>query len=60
MFNITTEEVVEKINNLSFEEKMVLLDGITTHAALILQRLFPDDAFIAWFVQTKKQLSNRP
>ena len=60
MFNITIEEVVERINNLTFEEKMVLLDGITLPAALIIQKTFPDDAFIAWFVQTKKQLSNRP
>jgi hypothetical protein len=59
MFNITTEEVVEKVNSLSFEEKMVLLDGVTLHAALIIQNMFPEDAFIAWFVQTKKQLSGQ-
>ena len=59
MFNITVDEVAEKINNLSFEEKMVLLHGVTLHAALILQNLFPDDALIAWFVQTKQQLAGR-
>jgi len=59
MFNITIDEVAEKINNLSFEEKMVLLNGITIHAAQILQKLFPDDALIAWFLQTKQQLSGR-
>lgn len=59
MFNITIAEVAERINNLSFEEKMVLLHGVTLPAALILQTLFPNDALIAWFVQTKQQLSNR-
>ena len=59
MFNITIAEVAERINNLSFEEKMVLLHGVTLPAALILQKLFPNDALIAWFVQTKQQLSTR-
>jgi hypothetical protein len=59
MFNITVDEVAERINSLTFEEKMVLLNGVTIHAALILQKLFPEDALIAWFVQTKQQLSGR-
>jgi hypothetical protein len=55
MFNLTPEEVVLKIASLSFEEKMILLAGISLPAAQIMQKLFPDDALIAWLVQTKQQ-----
>lgn len=55
MFNLTPEEVVLKIASLSFEEKMILLAGISLPAALIMQRLFPDDALIAWLVQAKQR-----
>jgi hypothetical protein len=57
MFNLTPEEVVLKIASLSFEEKMILMSGISLPAAQIMQRLFPDDALIAWLVQTKQQIS---
>jgi len=57
MFNLTPEEVVLKIASLSFEEKMILLSGISLPAAQIMQRLFPDDALISWLVQTKQQIS---
>jgi hypothetical protein len=55
MFNLTPEEVVLKIASLSFEEKMILLAGISLPAAQIMQRLFPDDALIAWLVQAKQR-----
>jgi len=55
MFNITTEEVVSRIDSLSYEEKMVLLIGISLPALQIIQRLFPEDAFIAWVVKTKQE-----
>jgi hypothetical protein len=57
MFNLTPEEVVLKIASLSFEEKMILMSGISLPAARIMQKLFPDDALIAWLVQTKQQIS---
>lgn len=55
MFNLTPEEVVLKIASLSFEEKMILMSGISLSAAQIMQRLFPDDALIAWLVQAKQR-----
>jgi hypothetical protein len=55
MFNITTEQVIAKIGSLSFEEKMVLLAGISLPAAQIMHRLFPEDPLIDWFVKTKQQ-----
>lgn len=55
MFNLTPEEVVLKIASLSFEEKMILLSGISLPAAQIMQRLFPDDALIAWLAQAKQR-----
>jgi hypothetical protein len=55
MFNLTPEEVVLKIASLSFEEKMILVSGISLPAAQIMQRLFPDDALIAWLVQAKQR-----
>jgi hypothetical protein len=58
MFNLTPEEVVLKINSLSFEEKMILLAGISLPAAQIMQRLFPQDALIAWLVLAKQTKNN--
>ena len=55
MFNLTTEEVIIKIGSLSFEEKMILLSGVSLPAAEIMHRLFPEDALIQWFVNTKRQ-----
>ena len=55
MFNITPEEVITRISSLSFEEKMILLSGISLPAAQIMHRLFPEDALIEWFVKTKQQ-----
>lgn len=55
MFNLTTEEVIIKIGSLSFEEKMILLSGVSLPAAEIMHRLFPEDALIEWFVKTKRQ-----
>ena len=55
MFNLTPEEVVLKIASLSFEEKMILVSGISLPAAQIMQRLFPDDALIAWLAQAKQR-----
>jgi hypothetical protein len=57
MFNITTEQVIIKISSLSFEEKMVLLSGISLPAAQILHRLFPEDPLIEWFIKTKQQIN---
>jgi hypothetical protein len=57
MFNITPEEVVTRIGSLAFEEKMILLSGISLPAAQIMHRLFPEDALIEWFVKTKQQVS---
>ena len=58
MFNVTPEEVITRINSLSFEEKMILLSGISLPAAQILHRLFPEDALITWFVATKQAKIN--
>lgn len=58
MFNLTPEEVVLKINSLSFEEKMILLAGISLPAAQIMQRLFPQDALITWLVLAKQTKNN--
>jgi hypothetical protein len=55
MFNITPEEVAERINGLSFEEKMILVSGISLQSAQILHRMFPENAFIEWFVKIKQQ-----
>jgi hypothetical protein len=55
MFNITPQEVITRISSLSFEEKMILLSGISLPAAQIMHRLFPEDALIEWFVKTKQQ-----
>ena len=55
MFNITPEEVATRINNLSFEEKMILVSGISLQSAEILYRMFPENAFIEWFVKIKQQ-----
>lgn len=55
MFNITPEEVVTRINSLSFEEKMILVSGISLQSAQILYRMFPEDALIEWFVKIKQQ-----
>jgi hypothetical protein len=57
MFNITSEQVIIKIGSLSFEEKMILLSGISLPAAEIMHRLFPEDPLIEWFVKTKKQIN---
>lgn len=54
MFNLSKEEVEQKIKTLSFEDLMVLNAGITLDAALIIQRLFPDDQFVNWFIEMKK------
>ena len=55
MFNITSEQVIIKIGSLSFEEKMILLAGISLPAAEIMHRLFPEDPLIEWFIKTKRQ-----
>jgi hypothetical protein len=55
MFNLTPEQVIIKIGSLSFEEKMILLSGVSLPAAQIMHRLFPEDALIEWFVKTKQQ-----
>jgi len=55
MFNLTPEQVIIKIGTLSFEEKMILLSGVSLPAAQIMHRLFPEDALIEWFVKTKQQ-----
>jgi hypothetical protein len=57
MFNLTTEQVIIKIGTLSFEEKMILLSGVSLPAAEIMHRLFPEDALIEWFVKTKRQIN---
>ena len=54
MFNLSKEEVEQKIKTLSFEDLMVLNAGITMDAALIIQRLFPDDQFVNWFIEIKR------
>jgi hypothetical protein len=55
MFNITPEEVATRINSLSLEEKMALISGISLQSAEILHRMFPENAFIEWFVKIKQQ-----
>jgi flagellar motility protein MotE (MotC chaperone) len=55
MFNITPDEVATRINSLSFEEKMILVSGISLQSAQILHRMFPENAFIEWFVKIKQQ-----
>ena len=54
MFNLSKEEVEQKIKTLSFEDLMVLNAGITMDAALIIQRLFPADQFVNWFIEIKR------
>jgi hypothetical protein len=54
MFNLSPEEVEQKIKTLTFDELMLLKAGITLDAALLIQRLFPDDQYINWFVEMKK------
>lgn len=54
MFNLSPEEVEQKIKTLTFDELMLLKAGITLDAALLIQRLFPDDHYINWFVEMKK------
>lgn len=59
MFSYTPEQVVEKIRQLTYEEKMLLLNGVSVPAANILLKMFPDDIFIQWFVETKKESSHK-
>ena len=59
MFNLTPIQVAEKINTLTFEEKMVLLTGVSLPALEIIQKLFPEDSFIAWVIHTKKETNFR-
>ena len=58
-FYANPEEAARKIESLTMEEKMVLLNGITLPAAMILQKMFPEDLIINWFVDTKKEISFR-
>ena len=54
MFNLSPEEVEQKIQTLSFDDLMMLKAGVTLDAALLIQRLFPDDQFVNWFIEMKK------
>jgi len=59
MFSYTPEQVVEKIRLLTYEEKMLLLTGVSIPAADLLIKMFPDDIFIQWFVELRKEFSHK-
>jgi hypothetical protein len=59
MFSYTPDQVVEKIRLLTYEEKMLLLTGVSVVAAELLLKMFPDDIFIQWFVETKRESSHK-
>ena len=59
MFSYTQDQVVEKIRSLTYEEKMLLLTGVSIPAADLLFKMFPDDIFIQWFVETRRESSHK-
>lgn len=55
MFNYSKQEIADKIKSLTYDEVKQLENGISLDAILIVQKLFPNDSFINWFVEMKRR-----
>ena len=55
MFNISKQEFLNKFSTLTYDEVKKIENGVSLEAMLVLEKLFPNETIIKWFIEMKRR-----